>query len=151
MSFRKFICTIFLLEIFFVSEFASKEIPCELISSGSWINVQPLRTCFIWETTTINTSDVAIVPDQSIDGLSTNGNAKISEAPIEVAKSFPNLIAYQLGANPIRSVSKEHFLNLRKLRDLYIHDTLIELISSDTFEDLVSLQWLYLRKKFSFC
>lgn len=87
---------------------------------------------------TISTKDDAIL------ALSFYTNKKIQYLPVKVAESFPNLIAYGADNTSVKEISKENFKGLTKLRTLGLIGTEIEKIYSDTFEDLVNVEVLWL-------
>lgn len=100
-------------------------------------------------TTTINSTGVTIAPrDETIKGLTMYNNQKIHFLPEKLNETFPNLSTYLASACSITEISKMNFENLDKLRFLSLHSNHIEKIARNTFEDLKSLEVLYLRKKF---
>lgn len=62
--------------------------------------------------------------------------------PISVYKNFPTLRMYFVKNTPVRKISKKNFEKLNQLVALTLMSNEIEVIRSDTFEDLISLQIL---------
>lgn len=102
----------------------------------------------MWGATEISSADVTISPDESIVGLTFATNRKISFLPLEVGKSFPDLLCYAASNCNVKSISKKHFEKLGKLKELLLYNNRITTIASDTFADLVSLEYLKLSKNF---
>lgn len=86
----------------------------------------------------------AVESDNEMVGLTFHGNKKISFLPSKVADSFPNLLGYNVGSCSIRTISKDSFVHLSKLKELYLDSNKIETVSSDSFEGLTSLQLIAL-------
>lgn len=135
------------LKVFPTSEAARKQIFCEsILNEGSWPHVGVIRICLMRESTSIFAKDVETIPklDDSVIGLSFYGNKKIHFPPLGIDKTFSNLQAYNFESCSVESVSRQAFANLRNLRVLWLNDNQIEGIPSDSFDDLLSLEWLYL-------
>lgn len=97
--------------------------------------------------TTINSTGFTISNyDETVGYLHFFNNKKIQFLPEYPAKNFPNLIVYRAWACAIEKVFKVNFENLNKLRLLDLKTNQLERIESDTFEDLISLDFLDLRK-----
>lgn len=60
--------------------------------------------------------------------------------PVLLHESFPILKRYYVKNTAVPKISKKNFESLFKLEDLGLNRNQIEVIKSDTFEDLVSLQ-----------
>ena len=126
-----------------------KEIACERFFTGKWnsLNNETFTVCDMKSDTEIDEPNVKISDfDDSELSLTFFTNRNIFYLPIDVAKSFPNLIVYGADKTSIKEISKENFRNLRKLRSLTLMSNKIERIFSDTFEDLESLEVLWLGK-----
>lgn len=127
-------------------ERTNKQILCS-ISFTTAPNNETLTTCFIKHPSRIGSNDYTIKnTDESLTELMILNNRKILFLPIEVAKSFPNLLLYSVSDVPVKNIAKINFANLSKLIKLYIYSLQIETIYSDTFEDLTSLEVLILSK-----
>lgn len=59
--------------------------------------------------------------------------------PVSVHESFPNLTAYLIRKTPVRKISKKNFEKMYKLKVLALDQNEIEVIKSDTFEDLINV------------
>lgn len=120
-------------------------ISCEKKIDASWVWFTTTRkTCYM-QTKTINSKGFVISPaDSSIDALTFYTNKKILFLPIRVDETFTNLIGYEAADCSLTAVSKINFKNLDKLLYLGLMKNQIERISSDTFEDLTSLEILVL-------
>ena len=110
------------------------------------------KTCYIGGEVLINRRDFQLshVRDDTVRGLVFDSNKKISYAPIFVNEIFPNLITWSSSSNPIQSLSRENFRDMKNLRVLILFDGKIEKIYSDTFQDVTALEQLDLRKKILF-
>lgn len=67
--------------------------------------------------------------------------------PTNLSLSFPDLIGISADFCSIKMVFKENFKNLNKLKELWLSNNQIEKVMGNTFEDLTSLEWLYLREE----
>jgi Leucine rich repeat len=130
----------------------AKEISCEsVLELDLWVTGKTVKSCQIEEATVINTQDVTIAPrDKSITGLYMSENKKIVLLPVRVAQTFPNLLAYSAERCTIKRIWKKNFVRLKKLKQLVLNHNQIERIISGTFEDLISLQLLFLSNFFQF-
>lgn len=128
---------------------SSNEISCERTEDMSWPSLGREQFSFCWmqQASRIRGQNVVISSvDDSILGLTFLGNKNIRYLPINVAGSFPNLIAYGASDTSISEIWKDNFKNLRQLRALSLFKNQIEIIFSDTFEDLKNLEFLWLGK-----
>lgn len=82
--------------------------------------------------------------DSSVEGFYSYNNKNIRFLPENLAEKFSNLIIMWAQSCSIEKISKKNFQGLNKLRGLALSSNFIEQITSDTFEDLVSLTHLYL-------
>lgn len=107
-------------------------------------------TCVMQRSAVIGSANFTISSenDSSVLGLVFQSNQRVQYLPINVSKAFPELEIYGAGACSLRTVSKENFSGLKYLRALGLQSNRIETIESDTFDDLTSLQYLYLRTDF---
>jgi Leucine-rich repeat (LRR) protein len=141
---RQIITLILIVKAFCILE--AKEISCEsVLELDLWVTGKTVKSCQIEEATVINTQDVTIASsDKSITGLYMSENKKIVLLPVRVDEVFPNLLAYSAERCSIKEISKENFAGLTNLKQLVLNHNQIERIISDTFEDLASLQLLFL-------
>lgn len=110
-----------------------------------WADVTLARSCNM-KTTIIDSEGFLITTpaDSSVEGFASYGNKNLKFMPENLAEKLPNLIIIWAQSCSIEKLSKKNFQNLNKLRGLALSNNLIEKITSDTFEDLVSLTHLYL-------
>lgn len=96
--------------------------------------LEPSRSAFNLET------------DPSINALSLSNNKRVFFLPIRVQEVFPNLVAYTASNCSLVKISKDNFQNLGSLRYLYMSYNNIDGIPGNTFEDLISLEFIFLGK-----
>lgn len=122
--------------------------PCESVRSGNWGTFGYWKTCYMIDSTVIDASDFTISTprDETIKGLSFIWNEKISFLPLKIAEKFPNLIGINGMNCSIKTIRKENFQNLNKLKWIWLSINQIETIFSDTFEGLLTLEEITLGK-----
>jgi Leucine-rich repeat (LRR) protein len=105
------------------------------------------RTCHVVGTM-INDSGRVFAGDRdkTINQVSLN-NKNTSFLPEKVVEKFPNLKEYRAMTLKIRVIGKVNFEKLSKLEILNLEDNFISSIESDTFDDLVALEYLLLGEK----
>lgn len=143
---------ILLLEIF-AREAAAKEVSCESNRSWNWgYPVGNQKTCFIEEITIDSQGfSIASAEDEATGGIYFEENKQVSYLPVNVHKIFPNLMGLSAAECSIKTLTKENFKNLKKLKELKLRYNQIEIIQNDVFEDLTSLEELDLgENKLSF-
>ena len=142
-----FLTTLILLEI----EASSSEISCESINEFSFGYAGKFKTCDFDGSTKIDSLGFSIssTKDESVAAVQFARNKNIFYLPEKVSDKFTNLILYSANECLIREISKVNFKNLKFLKSLYLHNNQIQTIPGDTFEDLVSLNELELRKNFN--
>jgi Leucine rich repeat len=125
----------------------TKSVSCETIEGYNWGGpVWSVKTCWM-PTTTIDESNTMLSSyDNSIFGLRIINNDKTEFLPVRVAETYPNLEAYRVSRSLVNEMSKENFGRLYKLKYLSLSHNQIKKIFSDVFEDLVSLEKLFLSK-----
>lgn len=117
---------------------------CETIQSNTWYDTGSIKTCRM-QTLKIASEGILISSsDVSIRGFTLGGNRQIFFLPSRIDNSFPNLLVIDAAHCSLKSVSKDSFVNLKKLQLLYLQNNQIDTIRSDTFKDLTSLEQLYL-------
>lgn len=142
---NEFVAVVLLLLM--VRHINANEIECEKKKNYDygWARVESAKTCLMLAVTLIGYRGFEISPrDDLIGGLQMQGNKKIHYLPEKVAETFPNLLIYYAQGCSLKEVSKVNFENLIKLRMLILNWNRIEMICSDTFEDLKSLEHLEL-------
>lgn len=143
---RRFTALIFTL-IALSAKTSAQTVSCENIGYENWTHANRQKTCYIKITTTITTPTTSITaPTESVLGLSLWENKKISYLPVKVAESFPELLVYGAAGCSVTRISKENFINLRRMKRLDLSNNQIALVPNNAFEDLVALEWLQLRK-----
>lgn len=121
---------------------ADKELTCDGTGVAGW-NIGLLKTCSIKQAIdSIGFTFVSV--HEELYGLWLGVNEKTVFLPIKVNENFPNLIAYAATECSIKTIEKKNFEKLNKLKVVRLEINQIEKISSDTFEDLASLEYLYL-------
>lgn len=98
--------------------------------------------------TSIDSHDVSFEPlkNEKIKGLSFEGNKKIVYLPVKLYANFPNLYALDGSECAIKLISNQNFRGLNFLKQLWLRGNEIEILTSDTFESLKSLEQLSLGK-----
>lgn len=124
--------------------YQAKQVSCESVIEDTWEQIGTVKTCYMRQTTLIDSPGVAITHHETIDGIYFGGNKKIFFLPEYFVEMFLNLKIYAAHFCSIREVSKLNFRRLARLKVLFLHRNQIEKITSDTFEDLASLKELYL-------
>lgn len=135
-----------LLKVFSCQQ-TEKRITCEQIQNVEWLwsSAGKQKTCSMNETTRIDSNGFKFISvDGSIGGLRFTNNKEIFYLPTGLDESFPNLLIYTAAYCSINTISRENFKNLRKLSGLRLSGNRIEKIDSDTFSDLVSMEFISL-------
>lgn len=145
--FRTEIFLIFILLLLQHGQATNQTISCEVILSDAWID-ETLVTCQMLRTTNIANENYSIENiDSSVQAITFASNKKIRFLPIGVDESFPNLLAYSSEKCALKKVTKKNFKGLKKLKFLNLRFNKIEIIEQNTFEDLPSLEVLWLSMK----
>lgn len=119
-------------------------VSCEKIEMYSWAWGGAL-TCYM-RTVTINSTGLEITNERNmaIRAIEFSSNKMVQFLPEHPAQNFPNLEIYKATGCAIEKIQKKNFKNLSKLKVLWITSNPLETITSDTFEDLTSLESLVL-------
>lgn len=127
-----------------------EEIECEELRALYCRGID-CKECKMTENTTIDKANVTISnEDHTVVTLSFSDNKKISYLPVNVAESFWNLWEYTAQDCSIKELFKANFAGLRDVHTLLLFNNQIELIYSDTFEDMRGLQMIFLSKKMNY-
>jgi Leucine-rich repeat (LRR) protein len=121
------------------------KLSCDSIETYAyWNYVDRKRTCSLGTEIAINEAGAVFEDgkDETIEGLYFDQNKKIVVLPEKVSDKFPNLIAYGANKCSVKNIAKIHFENLPKLRRLNLDGNNIANIASDTFDDLVAMEFL---------
>lgn len=137
--------TIFAMLIFDPILAERKQISCEEIKK--WDSFDNGLACIMNDSAKIDLMRFRILPGSNEPmALYLKKNKKIFYLPIRLQESFPEIIRIEADHCTIKSISYENFKGLRKLVLLDLRYNRIESIVKNTFDDLVSLKWLWLRK-----
>lgn len=98
-------------------------------------------------TTIDETNTIISNRDASVRGFKLNDNKKVFYLPLAIAEHFPNLQGIQADSCAIKGIAKENFNGLSKLKALYLQFNQIEMITTESFSDLVELEILDLRNE----
>lgn len=135
---------IFALFVLAVLQINAADLNCE---RNEMAMVKNTKSCYLGDLTTINSHGYEISKsDETVETLDFDGNTKIRYLPVKAGEKFPNLLVIAAGSCSLKEVSKINFDNMIKLRELLLYSNEIKKISSNTFEDLASLEILDLRK-----
>lgn len=98
------------------------------------------------EKTSIDVSGVAlgVEKDESILGVRFYDNKNIFYLPVDVYKSYPNLVIYFGHSCNIKFLFKENFEHLGAVKELHLDNNRIQKLDGEMFEDMNSLQIIYL-------
>jgi hypothetical protein len=127
----------------------TKEIFCETVVM-MFINgyTGRMKTCLMKNSTTIDAVGATIsARDIRVLGLHFKDNKNIIFLPDKVAETYSNLSDFNAQNCSIEEITNRNFKGLSKLKFLILCVNQIEKILSDTFEDLIALEQLWLRKK----
>lgn len=109
--------------------------------------------CIVKDLTFIETSNDPFAVDErykNIKSLVINDQKYVEFLPVLVHEAFHHLFEYVVRNTAIRKVSKKNFEKLNELETLWLEGGQLETIRSNTFEDLVNLKILVLRKNLKF-
>lgn len=141
---------ILLLVSSFIATVSADGVACESISTiwWWWFEHSDRLTCDMRESTIIDATGIEITSEanDTIEALYLDLNDDIEYLPENIADKFPNLVIISAFECNIKRVSASNFRNLGKLRGLSLKANQIERIENGTFDDLTSLELLYLRK-----
>lgn len=128
-----------------------REIPCEKFDMTSWENLGKLLTCDMEGEKRIDTPYFKISsPRQgNVQAITFGNNKKIDYLPLDTFKTYPNLLVFGAWNCSIKSIHKGNFQYLDRLKIIFLHHNQLETINSDTFEDLLNLEFLSLGKSWS--
>lgn len=127
----------------------AKLVKCESIERKNWGPFGGmLNTCNMNGTTSIYSCNFTILKelDETTGAMSFSENKKIVCLPLDMFKVFPYLKVIHAGRCSIKSILKENFRNLSKLKLLWLEHNQITQITDDTFNGLLALEFLDLRE-----
>lgn len=147
-SLRKIVCFLSLIVTHINLE--SIQLQCENYEEKIWTKQFGI-ICLMTNSTKIDSTDAVFSSKyESVSILSFSNNTKVSYLPRKINEAFPNLINFKAVHCSIKAISKENFAKLDKLKFLFLPSNEIEEIKDDTFEDLISLEFLILSIFFLF-
>lgn len=113
-----------------------------------WFNRTP-GCCEMNYGTNIDSPDCSFVTSGEYTNLETINiihQRNIEFLPVLVHKSFRNLKFYWIADTPVQKISKKNFEKLSELVLLHLESNQIEVIKSDTFDDLIAMTEIVIRK-----
>jgi hypothetical protein len=123
----------------------AKNIACEIEGIGFWSQeMGEFKTCYIKQAPIESTGVKFSTNDATINGLDLSNNLKMFYLPENVGESFPNLIGYSVQRCSVKHVLKLNFNGLKKVKELLLTYNQIEKIENSVFDDLVSLERIWL-------
>jgi Leucine rich repeat len=136
------------MNVFGTLESSEKFIECEKVALRAWETFGIVKTCFLQENTIIDQPDVKFGPrDESMKGLAMWDNKAIFYLPEKIGDMFPNLMGIGASNCALKEITKDNFKGLNKLKLLGLRKNQIKSIASDTFENLIALEKLWLGEK----
>lgn len=130
---------------------APNRVPCEIINTQqteqiAGVSYYNLRTCQMWRTTVIDNPNYEISSPRDVEVWKLNlaENNGISFLPVYVDQKYPNLLAYTAYSCNIKTLRRENFQNLKKVKELDLDFNKIETIYSDVFSGLESVEIIHL-------
>lgn len=107
-------------------------------------NYRHLKTCYLDQITIIEVPDfkISTARDDSVKALELSGNMAVQFLPVETHRKFPKLVVYSASECSIKTLKKEHFVNLDFLVGIFMRKNQIETLNTDVFEDLQALEEL---------
>jgi hypothetical protein len=139
--------------VFVDSQAAAQSVKCEEVKNYHWGNVGSVKTCHMKTQTSIDGKGFKISSsrDENVKAIIMSRNKKIIFLPDSPADIFPNLEMYCSDRCAIKEITRENFRGLLKLRFLFLIDNQIEIVRSDTFQDLTAIEGILLCKKIFKC
>lgn len=156
--YRHFLFIFFLIALIInVAKTQERQVRCEKVESFNWNYVGAKPTCFMDKTTALDASDFSLsyLMDRpanrlQVEGLRLAFSKKIRFLPINVHQSLTSLMIYDAQSCYISTIIWDNFEKLGVLKVLLLNNNQIEKINSDVFTDLMSLEWLVMRKEILF-
>jgi hypothetical protein len=139
--------------VFVDSQAAAQSVRCEKVENYGWSSIGNVKTCYTKTQTLIDGKGFKISSskDENMKAIYMEGNKKIIFLPDSPADVFPNLEIYYAALCAIKEITRENFRGLIKLTVLDLGWNQIEIVRSDTFQDLTALERIYLCEKFFKC
>lgn len=124
------------------ADFVKKQISC-ITSTACDAKRGMAKCCELEVGTHIDEPDYTFVNDTNyvtVEVLIITHQQNVEFLPVSIHEKFPNLKLYHVVKTPVPKISKKNFEKMFKLQELKLDRNQIEIIKSDTFEDLISLQ-----------
>jgi hypothetical protein len=140
--------------VFTDSQASTQSVECEKIEDyNDWRGIGNVKTCYMNNQASIDGKGFKISSsrDENMKVMFMFGNKKIIFLPDSPADVFPNLEMYESGACAIKEITRENFRGVIKLRFLRLSYNQIEIVRSDTFQDLAAIEWIGLCEKIFKC
>jgi hypothetical protein len=142
--------------VFADSQAAAQSVECEKIEYYEWSFLWyfgNVKTCHMRTQTSIDGKSFKISSsrDENVKAIDMSENKKIIFLPDSPADVFPNLEIYYSFNCAIKEITRENFRGLIKLNYLQLAYNQIEIIRSDTFQDLAAIERIDLREKIFKC
>lgn len=80
----------------------------------------------------------------AVELLVISHQLEVDFLPVSVHESFPDLKFYSVRYTPVKKISKKNFEKMSELKLLILDHNQIEVIKSNTFEDLISLELIFI-------
>lgn len=126
----------------------AQNVVCEKIEINHWPHAGSTKTCTLKEVT-IDQLDARINSsiDEAMVGLDFHSNKKVFYLPIDVHEIFPGLQVYSASHCSIKKITRRNFMQLKKMKVIWLTGNQIERISSDAFDDLTAMVELQMSEK----
>jgi hypothetical protein len=133
--------------IFVDAQAAAQSVGCERVENFDW-DIGNLK-CYMNNQTSIDGKgfNISSSRDENVKAMYMNGNKKIIFLPDSPADVFPDLEMYSALDCAIKEITRENFRGLMKLKVLQLAYNQIEIVPSDTFQDLTAIERIDLGKK----
>jgi hypothetical protein len=130
----------------------ASSISCHQTETRAWTYLGTIKRCIIDRAASIPTLGYQInsARDETVEGFDIQYLITMFYLPDSPSEQFPYLQGYSAYRSSVKEISHANFKNLKQLRMLWLSGNQIEKINSNTFNDLESLEWLYLGKQKSF-
>lgn len=107
-------------------------------------HVENHKTCVVNQTIDNEIYVLRPEPDTTVEGFEVFKNSKMQFLPRHIGKRFPNLLDFWASDCGLTIVRDFYFANMRNARSLFLAKNKIAMIETDSFKDLISVQWLSL-------
>lgn len=128
----------------YTSKAAASEVSCEEVRYCNLKIFFGLQMTCVFNEVTIDSQGftIASAENDAVTAMGFFRNKNVSFLPVNVYNLFPYLVTMSASSGSIKTISKENFKHLKKLRGLYLDKNQIKTIRTNVFEDLTSLERL---------